>query len=480
MKRLALLLLFALSFALPCAATTYFISPAGSDSNNGTSSGTPWLTPNHAVNCGDTITAAAGTYVYSNFNANFGTVTCTGGNNVAWLTCATFDACKISGGGSGGIWVQTNYWGVQGWEITNASPTAATSSCFRASPTSAATIHHIIFANDIANGCGANGFTTFPYYAGGQFGVDYIAIVGDIAYNAAQSNSECYSGISIYEPVNSDTLPGTHIYVAGNYGWANLDPNPCGGGAPTDGEGIILDTFDGSQSSFATPYTGQTVAANNIMVFNGGSGWEVFNNQTGTTNAPIYMYANTAFGNKTDPNETVTFCGDSYIDSAKNVNEYGNIVRTGAATACGSSSPLYAYWISRSNSTIRLHNNWGYSAAGNNIGTNSNTGFVAGPNVFGTDPAFANPVMPAAPSCGSSTSVPNCVATLIANFTPTVSAAKSYGYQIPATGSVYDPLFPQWLCNVNLPAGLVSMGCLPGAGTTAVGGAQITSGVKIL
>src|SRR6202043_725660 len=37
--------------------------------------------------------------------------------------------------------------------------------------------------------------------------------------------------------------------------------------------------------------------------------------------------------------------------------------------------------------------------------------------------------------------------------------AKAYGYQVPSTTSVSDPLFPQWLCNVNLPAGLVTMGC---------------------
>jgi hypothetical protein len=52
------------------------------------------------------------------------------------------------------------------------------------------------------------------------------------------------------------------------------------------------------------------------------------------------------------------------------------------------------------------------------------------------------------------------MATVIANFTPTAPAAKSYGYQIPSTTSIYDPLYPQWLCGVtNLPAGLVTPGC---------------------
>jgi hypothetical protein len=71
-----------------------------------------------------------------------------------------------------------------------------------------------------------------------------------------------------------------------------------------------------------------------------------------------------------------------------------------------------------------------------------------------------NAKAPGAPSCGSASSVPNCMADVIANFTPTTAAAKAYGYQIPISGNMYDPLFPQWLCNVNLPAGLVTMGCL--------------------
>src|ERR1700677_2317272 len=103
-----LLLFTLLSLSLSAHATSYFISPTGSDSNNGTSTGTPWLTPNHAVNCGDTITAAAGTYANANFITNqWGTVTCPANNNVAWLKCATFDACKINtaSAGQGGIWI---------------------------------------------------------------------------------------------------------------------------------------------------------------------------------------------------------------------------------------------------------------------------------------------------------------------------------------------------------------------------------------
>jgi hypothetical protein len=64
------------------------------------------------------------------------------------------------------------------------------------------------------------------------------------------------------------------------------------------------------------------------------------------------------------------------------------------------------------------------------------------------------------------------MATVIANFTPATAAAKPYGYQVPTSTSIVDPLFPQWLCNVNLPAGLVTPGCATGTqvqGTTLKG-----------
>jgi hypothetical protein len=50
--------------------------------------------------------------------------------------------------------------------------------------------------------------------------------------------------------------------------------------------------------------------------------------------------------------------------------------------------------------------------------------------------------------------------TLIANFTPLTQVALSYGYQPPSAAQVYDPLFPRWLCNGNVPSGLVTMGLL--------------------
>jgi hypothetical protein len=100
----AMVFLFGPCFA---QASTYYLSPYGSDSNSGASTSAAWLSPNHSLNCGDVIVATASTsYSASNFyTRKWGTVNCPAGNNVAWLKCATFDACKISTTANQGMWV---------------------------------------------------------------------------------------------------------------------------------------------------------------------------------------------------------------------------------------------------------------------------------------------------------------------------------------------------------------------------------------
>ena len=308
------------------AAATYYLAPAadgGNDSNDGMSTGAPWLSPNHPVNCGDVIVAAASaSYSPSNFSyKSWGTVTCPAGNNVAWLTCEKFDACLING--EGGILIDQSYWGVQGWEVHATGTVGA--GCFAAAPNYATPVqvHHVVFANDIANGCQEGGFGS---YSQNTAGVDYLAIVGNIAYNGAQGNAECFSGISVYQPVQSDTLGGTHIFVAGNFAWGNFEPDPCAGGQPTDGEGIILDTFDG-RNGLPSPYAAQAVVENNILFANGGKGLEVYANDAGTPPfASIYLIHNTMWGNNGDANQNSTWCGELLIGSAFNVQASYNPV----------------------------------------------------------------------------------------------------------------------------------------------------------
>jgi hypothetical protein len=462
MKKLALLLLYFSTLGSPTWATTYYLAPAGaggSDSNNGTSPSTPWLTPNHPVNCGDVILAVPSTaYVSTNFRANqWGVVSCPAGNNVAWLKCQVFDACKITVNmtGHNAMTPTQSYWGIQGWEVN--VTLFSGNQCFEAyPPDNTHTIHHVIFANNVANGCGDGAFTTGASAPG--TGVDYVAFIGNIAYNGAQDNANCYSGIDVVVPVNFDTKPGTHYYIAGNFTWGNVDPNPCSGGAPTDGQGINLDTVNGNG------YSGQIVIDNNLSVFNGGTGIQSFLNTGSSPNASIFIRHNTTYGNETGQ-INASPCPEINLASSLSTGVYLNLVETSGTTACsvgGQPQSYYAMGVSSPDATDAVHDNYIYSASGNNTG-GSGTGFSFGPNnITGNNPNFSNPVKPGAPNCAAFSSVPACMSSVIVNFTPTTAAAISYGYQTPSTVQIYDPLFPQWLCAVtNLPTGLVTMGCSP-------------------
>ena len=123
----------------------YYMAASGSsDSYDGkeathtTGTTGPWASPNHAVNCGDAIVAAPGTY-NGNFSA-WGTVSncpsSTGGlaaspggvyfailvcggsdlspSNGCYINCAT-GTC--SGNPGAGMSIPANYWAVEGWTI---------------------------------------------------------------------------------------------------------------------------------------------------------------------------------------------------------------------------------------------------------------------------------------------------------------------------------------------------------------------------
>jgi hypothetical protein len=445
---------------LPPPGATYYLAPAsagGNDSNNGQSPNAPWLTPNHAVNCGDVIIAAAGTYAASNFQYSWHSVTCPAGNNVAWVICATFDTCKIPVTSNEGIGISQSYWGIQGFEVDGSSSSAG---CFVAWPVNGHSIDHIIFANDIAVGCGGGGFVSANY---GTYGVDYLAIVGNIAYGTAGGSTDCASGISIWQPLKSDSAPGTHLYVAGNLSYSNMNPVTCNGGAPTDGNGLIFDTFDGSQTLGIT-YDQQAVAENNLLIGNGGRGIDVYENNYGSGPwSHIYIVYNTTWDNELDPNLATDSgnCGEIELFTVNNIEAYHNLAVGAAAHGCHSGSyTIYAYTMNTGNATDHVYDAAGYAASGTTTLITSSTGFSFGPNnLFGTDPGYAAPAVPGAPSCSSYASAAACIAPILANFKPS-AAYQNYGVQPVQSENVYDPLYPQWLCNVNVPTGLVTPGCL--------------------
>jgi len=435
----------------PTPSRTYYMATTGSDGNPGTLA-SPWLSANHALNCGDVILASAGTY---SSQETFGTVTCNSTSRVAWLLCATFDGCKITAAsGHYGVLVQQSYWGVYGWEV-NAAASGA-NGCFDATPAGAANIREVVFANDICNGAQLGGFGSFP---NGSNGVDYFAVIGSVAYAAAQGTTNCYSGISPYEPVQADTATGTHIFIANSFSYANVEPTTCASAPNVGGDGLQMDTFDGSQT-LSAPYCQQAYVFDNFFLGNGGRGSEVQNNSAGGCHAPIYQQYNTYWGNSTSTTMgATTLCADLTINTGLNVAYQWNIVQTNRNTACPTSNSLYGIYVFTGGASDTVANNWINTVSGNDTGASSSTGFSFGTNHTGVSPAFAAPAVPGAPSCGSAASVPSCMAPVIANFVASASGATAYGYQPISATNGADPLFPHWVCGLGMLNGLLTLSC---------------------
>jgi hypothetical protein len=456
---------------------TYYISPTGNDANAGTSPSKAWATPKHTVQCGDVIIAAAGSYGEYIFGVNSwgavskcpsttGGIDGRGGIYFATLLCAGpyVTSCPVNGVANEAFRVTQSNWAVEGFTAKQNSN--ATGGCYIATSNTAATLHHIAFINDIAINCDYGGFGTYSWTSPG--GVDQTAVVGAISYNTSPSlggGGICGSGASLIPTDGPDTSPGTHVFVAGYFGYKNINA-PSGAGCNTDGEGLIFDSWA------CTNFTHQGVAEQNVWWYNGGPGFEVFPNcMKNGDRVNVYVFNNTAYGNGQDPKRMGS--EDLLLQNIAPISTYGSsysvfdnvVVSTEATSGNAGKAPVYAagFWLTNSSTslvsakgnTFWQSNPGRVTTAGNPntdvwaSGVHNTTSFPFGTNTY-QNPRLANPngLPTSAPNCSSYTNTTACMNEgyhVAANLKPLQSAAA--GYLEPGPCAT-DPFFPVWLKGV--------------------------------
>jgi hypothetical protein len=458
---------------------TYYISAAGNDHNSGTSPSAAWSTPHHAVQCGDVIVAAAGSYgeyvfgtnswgAVSNCPSTSGGIDGKGGIYFATLLCGGRDiiSCSVNGAGSEPFRVDASNWAVEGFTATQNS--TGHGGCFIGTSETDITLHHIAFINNIASDCDYGGYGTYSWTSPG--GVDQTAVVGAISYNGSPSlggGQICGSGVSIIPSDGPDSSPDTHIFVAGYFGYKNINA-PSGAGCNTDGEGLIFDSWS------CTKYTHQGVAEQNVWWANGNSGFEAFPNcQNNGDRAKIYVFHNTSYGNEQDPIHAgagVDALLNQVAPTTKGSSGYRidhNIFVTTQATSGNNlRTPVYAAGIYLNNSNVSLvsiddnyfwQSNPGTKTAAGHPNTDvyvnrlpNTTSFPFGTNTYG-NPGFANPnsLPTTAPNCSGYTNTTDCMNgryRIATNLSPS-DGAVGLGYQAPGPCAP-DPFFPVWLKGV--------------------------------
>lgn len=481
------------------ALHTYFITPTGSDKNNGKSLATAWATPKHNIVCGDVIIVQAGSYSKSQFGiTNWGVPTdCpstsggidgTGGIYFAVVLCGGLDlmSCKVTPPGTGEAFrIDQSNWAAEGFWATSGT---TGNGCYIASGNvGTVTNHHVSFINDIASTCGLAGFAT----SGGAFALasfDQTAAVGVITYDGANSLQGflCGSGISFIPGNGPDTSTGTHVFVGAAFVYKNQNAagaNECtissGIHANTphsDGEGIIFDSWADAYTN-NQGYKYQGVVEQSVIWANGNNALQAFpqgarQNDNTNDRAQIIWTGNTTYGNGQDPRAVCG--GEMYLNQIypelTGRYQITNNIFLATMKTCGSAGvwPVYGAVINGNGSTgialsqptVTVSGNWIFNnvpPTTNDSGDN-NTHVWNLPSadkatwVFGTntyaDPSLAGPAsLPsAAPDCTSRQNVTDCMLNKygVYNAIRPTSAPSTVGYR-PPTSCGPDELYPTYL-----------------------------------
>ena len=406
---------------------TYYISSTGNDSNAGTAI-SPWLTPNHAVNCGDTISVAAGSYSTNILQyGNWGTVSncpSPAGIYFAKFVCAGpyIDSCAFTSS-TGDFNITASNWAIIGGSYQSTYVTGGYHApCISNGSTG---LHHLAFINVEAVGCGGQGINAS--------GVDYVAVVGAIV-QGVQANGGL--AIEFYEPLTYDTNAGTHYYAAGNFVWGTLDASNV------DGSAISDDTWDHNS------YTQQGVFENNIFI--GNAGPALTHGPLSSGAVIIYRY-NTTWGNVTDTSYGYS-TGDGFVTNPGGSGTGSFTAQYNLMQATLASQNGYTVYGAQIITVVNANiaNNYIYGVSGHNEG-----GTPYGSNTT-SSPGFINPSIPGAPSLNCGVLSVNCMTATIANFVPTLAPTTS-GYQPPGSCAP-NSYYPIWLKGV-VPNGLITKPC---------------------
>ncbi len=294
-------------------ASQYFVAPTGNDANSGTSMASALKTIGAAtklsLQAGVCVTVADGTYNETVLVTSSGSAdTCTG--YVVLRAASPGGAKVVSTDAYNGFMVNASYVMVDGFDLEDTSTGSAfTAGTNTLSGGKVIVYHHIAALRNIAHDSGGAGLAALH--------ADHVRFEGNSVYNNSSRSTYGDSGIDLWEMQASDTLPGFHIVIRNNVAYANVESN-IPASLQTDGEGIILDSFDYADPTYGTtPYAQQSLVENNVIWGNGGRGIEAAGAQP---TSHVTIRNNTLFNDNTQLQQY----GGSEIVSWGNGNSVSN------------------------------------------------------------------------------------------------------------------------------------------------------------
>ena len=378
---------------------TLYVSPSGSDNNDGFSEAKPLQTIQRGVDKavpGDTVLVRNGTYTNADPRSNIVTLT-RSGTPSAWIALKAYPGEKplLKSANWTAIGVQASYVLVEGFKIvgnrdqvsldyamsqaTNLDNPITSGNGIGITPVYGrpdVRSHHVVIRGNEVYDCSGGGI--FSNQA------DYVLIESNTVSGNAWWSPYATSGVSVYQNWNSDDVSGYKMIVRGNKVSSNTNKIPFfySSSDPakrviSDGNGIIVDdarntqAFSGNQGS---PYKGRTLVDSNLIVQNGARGVNVFSSDH------VDVVNNTTYQNAFQPE---TPDGEISIFDANDVRIFNNIV----SARSDRPSLKRASASDPSRSAERASH-----AIGRNL-VSRGTGFdaEAGDNLVGVDPQFVDP-----------------------------------------------------------------------------------------
>ncbi|MET8412661.1 sigma-70 family RNA polymerase sigma factor [Streptomyces sp. NPDC005195] len=278
-------------------APTYFVSSSGSDSNPGTSAGSPFRTLQKAADLagpGDVVAVMNGTYTEPRKGSNVLTIKHSGrpGASITFMAYPGHRPVLNPKTAWNGISVYgASYIVIKNLEIKGNNAALSLADAERSSskidPTyntncisveknreSGAFPQHVDITGNLVHGCAGGGISAIE--------ADNVNIIGNHVYSNAWFTVYGSSGISVLTPRdNGGSAPRKYkIRIIGNRVHDNETKVKWEGcRCYSDGNGIIVDTTKGDPERGRPAYSERVLVADNISYDNGGSGIHAYKSQ---------------------------------------------------------------------------------------------------------------------------------------------------------------------------------------------------------
>lgn len=353
---------------------SFYVATDGSDANPGTQAA-PWRTITRAVEAallpGDEIVVMPGTYT-ERFWMN------KGGNADTAIGYVTLRSelpgqalLRPPSGTYSTLNVRANYVVIDGFDIVGGDGHAI----------DVEHRHHVKLLNNICHDSGGSGI--------GIAWSEWLAVEGNRCFRNAATNGYQCSGISIYQGrnISGDAIStGFRTIIRNNVSYQNVIRFT--GNNHTDGNGIIIDDFQSTQTSGFPNYTFPTLVENNLCFSNGGKAIQI------TWSDYVTIRNNTCWRNNVDNQNPGTWRGELSNAQSSNNKWINNIgVADPSINSNNTAIDNTSYGGYRNAETI-WHNNLTFNGTpgqaslrldGGNLAPSAANG-----NLLGVNPLFVN------------------------------------------------------------------------------------------